>query len=123
MILTANCFSVVPNLTPNVGSKSRSQVLVRSLSVRDQKVVDVEKEQISYDVVGKTRKEDVLGSLEILWDDGFGTQSSKDFFKLAKEFIKPDGGPPRWFCPVSCGRPLKDSPILLYLPGNKNFVS
>ncbi|KAI3707659.1 hypothetical protein L6452_26286 [Arctium lappa] len=31
--------------------------------------------------------------------------------------MKPDGGPPRWFCPISCGRPLKDSPVLLYLPG------
>ncbi|KAA8545000.1 hypothetical protein F0562_019783 [Nyssa sinensis] len=31
--------------------------------------------------------------------------------------IRPDGGPPRWFCPVECGRPLKGSPLLLFLPG------
>ncbi|KAK4596211.1 hypothetical protein RGQ29_014310 [Quercus rubra] len=36
---------------------------------------------------------------------------------MAKDIVKHDGGPPRWFCPVSCGRPLKDSPILLFLPG------
>ncbi|XP_071730604.1 phytyl ester synthase 1, chloroplastic-like isoform X2 [Rutidosis leptorrhynchoides] len=33
------------------------------------------------------------------------------------DLIKSDGGPPRWFCPVSCGKPLSDSPVLLYLPG------
>ncbi|KAL2517044.1 Acyltransferase-like protein [Abeliophyllum distichum] len=55
--------------------------------------------------------------LEPLWDDGYGTQSVKDYLDLAKEIIKPDGGPPRWFTPISCGPPLKDSPILLFLPG------
>ncbi|RZC57565.1 hypothetical protein C5167_004869 [Papaver somniferum] len=28
-----------------------------------------------------------------------------------------DGGPPRWFCPVECGKPIKGSPVLLFLPG------
>ncbi|KAI8032564.1 Acyltransferase-like protein [Camellia lanceoleosa] len=42
----------------------------------------------------------------------------KDYLDNAKEIIKPDGGPPRWFCPVECGCPLKDLPILLFLPGN-----
>lgn len=27
------------------------------------------------------------------------------------------GGPPRWFSPLDCGSPIKDSPLLLYLPG------
>ncbi|KAI3791378.1 hypothetical protein L2E82_05146 [Cichorium intybus] len=49
-----------------------------------------------------------------LWDDGFGIQSGKDFFKLAKDFIKPDGGPPRWFCPILCGIPLKESPLFVF---------
>ncbi|GFP86709.1 acyltransferase-like protein at1g54570 chloroplastic [Phtheirospermum japonicum] len=31
--------------------------------------------------------------------------------------IKSDGGPPRWFCPIESGPPLKNSPVLLYLPG------
>ncbi|KAF2287917.1 hypothetical protein GH714_003204 [Hevea brasiliensis] len=29
----------------------------------------------------------------------------------------PDGGPPRWFCPLECGQPRKNSPTLLFLPG------
>lgn len=28
-----------------------------------------------------------------------------------------DGGPPRWFSPLECAAPIKDSPLLLYLPG------
>ncbi|KAH7865461.1 hypothetical protein Vadar_007036 [Vaccinium darrowii] len=59
----------------------------------------------------------VLEKLEALWDDGYGTKTVKDYLDNAKDMIKPDGGPPRWFCPVECGRPLKDSPILLFLPG------
>ncbi|PQQ11439.1 acyltransferase-like protein [Prunus yedoensis var. nudiflora] len=59
----------------------------------------------------------VLESLEPLWDDGYGTVTVKDYFDATKEMIKPDGGPPRWFCPVACKAPLKDSPILFFLPG------
>ena len=30
-----------------------------------------------------------------------------------------DGGGPRWFCPLECGRPrLRSAPLLLYLPGS-----
>ncbi|XP_068317482.1 phytyl ester synthase 1, chloroplastic-like [Pyrus communis] len=58
-----------------------------------------------------------LESLEPLYDDGYGTVTVKDYFHANKEMIKPDGGPPRWFSPIECGRPLKDSPILLFLPG------
>ncbi|GMH13192.1 hypothetical protein Nepgr_015033 [Nepenthes gracilis] len=66
----------------------------------------------------KKRGEEVASEkLEVLWDDGFGTTGMKDYLDVAKEMIKPDGGPPRWFCPVECGRPLKDSPALLFLPG------
>ncbi|GAB2287394.1 hypothetical protein Dimus_021772 [Dionaea muscipula] len=63
------------------------------------------------------RKETADDKLEVLWDDGYGTVSMKDYLDVAKEMIKPDGGPPRWFCPVECGQPLKDSPLLLFLPG------
>ncbi|XP_052302337.1 phytyl ester synthase 1, chloroplastic-like [Populus trichocarpa] len=55
--------------------------------------------------------------LEPLWDDGYGTKTIKDYFDGAKEMIRPDGGPPRWFCPIECGQPLKSSPTLLFLPG------
>ncbi|KAK8589382.1 hypothetical protein V6N13_088233 [Hibiscus sabdariffa] len=59
----------------------------------------------------------VSEELEVLWDDGYGTNTVKDYLNAAKDVIKPDGGPPRWFCPLECGRPIKDSPVLLFLPG------
>ncbi|XP_039018978.1 acyltransferase-like protein At1g54570, chloroplastic isoform X2 [Hibiscus syriacus] len=59
----------------------------------------------------------VSEELELFWDDGYGTNTVKDYIDAAKDMIKPDGGPPRWFCPVECGRPIKDSPLLLFLPG------
>ncbi|XVF31217.1 hypothetical protein REPUB_Repub16aG0126600 [Reevesia pubescens] len=62
-------------------------------------------------------KEIVSEELEVLWDDGYGTNTVKDYLEAAKDMIKPDGGPPRWFCPVECGRPIKGSPVLLFLPG------
>lgn len=67
---------------------------------------------------GKSRwKEE---KLETLWDDGFGTQTVKDYLDISKDIIKPDGGPPRWFCPVVADgndNPIPNSPVLLYLPG------
>lgn len=67
----------------------------------------------------KTVKDDAKVGLEVLWDDGYGTDTVKDYLEISKEMIRLDGGPPRWFCPVSCGQPLQDSPVLLFLPGNK----
>ncbi|PKA57490.1 Acyltransferase-like protein [Apostasia shenzhenica] len=55
--------------------------------------------------------------LEVLYDDGSGTLSVKDYLDAAREIIRPDGGPPRWFCPPECGQPIKDAPLLLFLPG------
>ncbi|KAF5186443.1 Acyltransferase-like protein [Thalictrum thalictroides] len=55
--------------------------------------------------------------LEVLWDDGYGTVTVKDYLESAKDMIRVDGGPPRWFCPVDCGNPLQGSPLLLFLPG------
>ncbi|XP_022747720.1 acyltransferase-like protein At1g54570, chloroplastic isoform X2 [Durio zibethinus] len=62
-------------------------------------------------------KEMVSEELEVLWDDGYGIKTVKDYLDAAKYMIKPDGGPPRWFCPAECGRPIKGSPALLFLPG------
>lgn len=59
-----------------------------------------------------------LEELAPLWDDGYGTQTVEDYFIAAKELNISDGGPPRWFCPVELSPPLKDSPILLFLPGD-----
>lgn len=56
--------------------------------------------------------------LKVLYDDGYGLNTVKDYLYAARDVIKPDGGPPRWFCPVDCGRPVKDSPTLFFLPGN-----
>lgn len=43
--------------------------------------------------------------------------SVKDYLDRALDFIRPDGGPSRWFCPLECGSPPKDAPLLLFLPG------
>ncbi|KAG6750593.1 hypothetical protein POTOM_045091 [Populus tomentosa] len=53
---------------------------------------------------------------------GYGTKTIKDYFDGAKEMTRPDGGPPRWFCPIERGQPLKCSPTLLFLPGNYCLV-
>ncbi|GLT76172.1 hypothetical protein SLA2020_478470 [Shorea laevis] len=65
----------------------------------------------------KVVKDLVSEHMKVLWDDGYGTNTVKDFLNASSEMVKPDGGPPRWFCPVECGRPVKDSPVLLFLPG------
>lgn len=69
----------------------------------------------------KLVKGEVWRELEVLWDDGYGTKTVKDYLEGAKEMVKPDGGPPRWFCPVDCGSSVKDAPILLFLPGLDGF--
>ncbi|XP_077240548.1 phytyl ester synthase 1, chloroplastic-like isoform X2 [Tasmannia lanceolata] len=51
--------------------------------------------------------------LELLYDDGYTSSSEIDYTDL----VRSDGAPPRWFCPVECGRPIKGSPLLLFLPG------
>ncbi|KAG5232584.1 hypothetical protein OIU77_004001 [Salix suchowensis] len=69
------------------------------------------------EVKKKSVKDAISSDLDVLWDDGYGTKTVKDYFEEAKEMIRPDGGPPRWFCPTECGQPLQDSPILLFCPG------
>lgn len=47
-----------------------------------------------------------------------GGLSLRDYLELSRELIaRSDGGPPRWFSPLECGARLKDSPLLLFLPG------
>ncbi|GER40507.1 esterase/lipase/thioesterase family protein [Striga asiatica] len=60
--------------------------------------------------------------LEPLWDDGYGSETVKNYLDYANEIIKPDGGPPRWFTPISCGPHLRDSPVLFFLPVHKNWL-
>lgn len=52
-----------------------------------------------------------------LWDDGYGNRTVEDYFAASKEICKFDGGPPRWFCPIECIHPSKDSPTMMFLPG------
>lgn len=67
----------------------------------------------------KAGAQNVQEELKPLWDDGYGTRTVMDYVETAMDLIIAcDGGPPRWFCPVTCGAPIKDSPVLLYLPGN-----
>ena len=56
--------------------------------------------------------------LGVLYEDGFGERSVKDYLEWAREIIRDDEGGPRWFCPLECGAPLKDSPLLFFLPGS-----
>ncbi|KAL9356231.1 hypothetical protein Peur_049484 [Populus x canadensis] len=91
---------------------------VRKIEKSDEGLIDGGNGRLKYTRVEKKRVKDVISNdLEVLWDDGFGTKTVRDYLEGAKEIIKPDGGPPRWFCPVECGQPLKDSPILLFFPG------
>ncbi|KAK2648839.1 hypothetical protein Ddye_016328, partial [Dipteronia dyeriana] len=41
---------------------------------------------------------DVSKDLVVLWEDGYGTESVKDYPDEAKEIIRPDRGNPCWFC-------------------------
>ncbi|XP_071735481.1 phytyl ester synthase 1, chloroplastic-like isoform X2 [Rutidosis leptorrhynchoides] len=84
-----------------------------SLNDRVESLKDVER-------IGSYKSRVKEEKLEPLWDDGYGTQSVKDYLDLAKDIIKRDDGPPRWFCPVVADgndSPLPDSPVLLFLPG------
>ncbi|KAK3160837.1 hypothetical protein QOZ80_1BG0065530 [Eleusine coracana subsp. coracana] len=105
---------------------------LRASSV-DTATVSVNGEVINNKVVERkttpTEDEDVLvakeeegqerpAGLEALYDDGFGSVTVKDYFAAARAVSQDDGGPPRWFCPVECGRPaVEDAPLLLFLPG------
>ncbi|XP_004494663.1 phytyl ester synthase 1, chloroplastic [Cicer arietinum] len=64
----------------------------------------------------KKSNEEQVG-LVPLWDDGYGNRTVEDYFSVAKDLCKSDGGPPRWFCPNECVVPLNDSPTLMFLPG------
>lgn len=100
--------SVVVNGASVVGEREGSRPLV-----------DQGNGSLRHKVKEKQKIEDgVLESLEPLWDDGYGTVTVKDYFDANEQMIKPDGGPPRWFSPLAFNPPLKDSPVLLFLPGN-----
>ncbi|KAM4119391.1 hypothetical protein ACJW30_03G055000 [Castanea mollissima] len=134
-------FRVLPFFVSNSENKYGGRVQVRSLGDADAKVLSSDSVVANGTTIGGERgkagtsidqgnghlsskaeekrrvKDEALETLKPLWNDGYGTETVSDFFDMAKDIVKHDGGPPRWFCPVSCGRPLKDAPILLFLPG------
>ncbi|KAJ8645756.1 hypothetical protein MRB53_007504 [Persea americana] len=61
-------------------------------------------------------KDSISEQLGLMYDDGYGIAGVIDYLDAAKEMIRPDGGPPCWFFPIECGRPIKGSPIMLFLP-------
>lgn len=84
----------------------------------------VQNQKGSNEVNGKSKsqKKFVSDEIELLWDDGYGSKSVKDYFAAAKEILKSDGGGPRWFSPVDCGQPVEDAPTLFFLPGKTKSV-
>ncbi|MFS7926892.1 hypothetical protein Hanom_Chr04g00302511 [Helianthus anomalus] len=129
MTITLRLSGVPLSFPFNLNEKHRlqSRVHVRSVgnddspeSIRISGVSSVNKTDAyvaAYDVGGKKIGQDDHEELKVFWDDGFGTQTTKDLLEMALILINSDGGPPRWFCPIACGKPIKDSPVLLYLPG------
>lgn len=60
--------------------------------------------------------------LKILDDSVVEPRGVMDFIEQSRDLVRPDGGPPRWFCPVECGpasvsRAVESPPPLFYLPG------
>ncbi|CAO2192417.1 unnamed protein product [Urochloa humidicola] len=80
--------------------------------------VERKKEKVTEDAAAVKKEEGKKRGLEALYDDGFGGVTVKDYFAAAKAVSRDDGGPPRWFSPIECGRPaVDDAPPLLFLPG------
>ncbi|XP_049350909.1 phytyl ester synthase 1, chloroplastic isoform X1 [Solanum verrucosum] len=100
---------------------SSESVIVNGVSSIEEKeksspIIDVKNGHVA-PAIKEKNKEDIQNKLETLWDDGYGTQTVKDYLEIGSEIVKPDGGPPRWFTPISAGPPLENSPLLLFLPG------
>lgn len=132
-------YSLPPHFASNLERRVPSRHSIRCLATRDSAaalssdyvkvngavngVVKEEREKASVElanghvssVVEDKKREKV--KLEPLWDDGYGTETVKDYLDYAQDIIKPDGGPVRWFTPISCGPHLGGSPILFFLPG------
>ncbi|KAJ6928927.1 hypothetical protein NC652_012940 [Populus alba x Populus x berolinensis] len=68
---------------------------VRKIEKSDEGLIDGGNGRLKYTSVEKKRVKDVISNdLEVLWDDGYGTKTVRDYLEGAKEIIRPDGGPP-----------------------------
>ncbi|XP_057764058.1 phytyl ester synthase 1, chloroplastic-like [Salvia miltiorrhiza] len=141
MASTVKSFSLSPpHFASNLERRAHSRYSVRCLSSKDStaalsfdsvkvngaasgvsSAVKEEREKVDHVssvVEGKRReKESQEVKLEALWDDGYGTETVRDYLDYAGDIIKPDGGPVRWFTPISCGPHLRGSPVLFFLSG------
>ncbi|KAG8374877.1 hypothetical protein BUALT_Bualt10G0041200 [Buddleja alternifolia] len=139
MASSVKSFGLSPNFAFTIDKRVHSRYQIRCLASRDSAAAlssDSVKINGAVNGISTSVKEDSkraasidLGNghvssnveeerkLEPLWDDGYGTQTVKDYLNYAKDIINPDGGPARWFTPISCGPHLRGSPILLFLPG------
>lgn len=144
MASTVKSFSLsLPHFASNLERRAHSRHSIRCLSSKDSTAAlsfdsvkvngavngvspavkeergkaDLGSDGVSSVVEGKKREESEEVKLEALWDDGYGTETVQDYLDCARDIIKPDGGPVRWFTPISCGPHLSGSPVLLFLPG------
>ncbi|XP_042067343.1 uncharacterized protein LOC121810657 [Salvia splendens] len=118
MASTMNSFSLSPpHFASNFERIAQSRYSIRCLSVKVNGAVKEERGKVDLASVieGKGSEKEV--KLEALWDDGYGTETVQDYLDYAGDIIKPDGGPVRWFTPISCEPHLRGSPLLLFLPG------
>ncbi|XP_068661517.1 phytyl ester synthase 1, chloroplastic-like [Aristolochia californica] len=115
-----NSFSAYRCLDGFRGSRMVSVKASSDLSVEPggAALVSERRKQASINGAQTRRKlEPVPEALDLFYDDGYGSTSVIDYLDIAKDLVKKDGGPPRWFCPVECGAPIKGAPLLLFLPG------
>ncbi|XP_020522953.1 acyltransferase-like protein At1g54570, chloroplastic isoform X1 [Amborella trichopoda] len=53
----------------------------------------------------------------VLEDEVMTPLNFKDYLERYRDFTESGDGPPRWFTPLECGAPMKNAPLLLFLPG------
>lgn len=117
-------------LTPSSGKKksnptrrfavSTEQILTKKAETTTTSFPENERLKMKRSENGKQEKQN-----PVIWELAEAEKkirkSLKDYFEESKDFIRSDGGPPRWFSPLECGSRLDESPLLLYLPG-KSFL-
>ncbi|KAH9791742.1 AB hydrolase-1 domain-containing protein [Citrus sinensis] len=100
----------VPTATATTGKIETTSKTMRSF---------VEKTSSELEADTKQRIKLEKYSSESEEQEGNSRKWLKDYFDEAKDMIKSDGGPPRWFSPLECGSHNRNSrsPLLLFLPG------